>query len=110
LKVGSQEGGSADTRGGSYYKATGYGYATYADGYGVYGMPVTYVDFQTAPTIMTISGEVHVRSKLYETHGATLVYTVETAGSSKDVESTSSGIVSVAAPIAARLRSDHLTK
>jgi predicted membrane-bound mannosyltransferase len=110
MKLGSQEGGGRDTRGGAYYKATDYGYVTYADGYGVYGMPVVYADFQTAPTITTLNGEVHLRSKLYETHGATLVYTVETEGSSKDIESSSSSISSLAAPIAERLRNDRLTQ
>lgn len=111
MKMGSQEGGGGrDTRGAGYYKATDYGYVTTADGYGVYGMPVVYADFQTAPTLTTLNGAVHLRSKLYETHGATLVYTVETEGSSKDIESSSSSISSLAAPIAERLRQDRLTQ
>ena len=42
--------------------------------------------------------------------GAILIYTVETKGSSSDIESSAVGIASIAAPIAERLRRDHLVQ
>ncbi len=67
----SRTAGPTTTRGGAYYKAT--------DSYfGPYGAPVVYADFSTTPSIMTVQGEAHVTSKLYETQGATVVYTVDT--------------------------------
>jgi len=71
-----EDGGSRDTRGGAYYKATGSGYAT--GYYGAYGVPVVYGEFQTAPSIMTMKGEVRITTKVFETRGATLVYTLDT--------------------------------
>jgi hypothetical protein len=112
MKLGAQEGGGgADTRGGGYYKATDYGWqSVYAGGYGVYDLPVVYGEFQTAPTITTLNGEVHVQSKLFETHAATLVYTMDTEAKSTNIESSSSGILGLAAPIADRLRREGLAR
>jgi len=101
-----EDGGSRDTRGGAYYKATDSGYAT--GYYGAYGVPVIYGEFQTAPSVMTMKGEVRITTKLYETRGATLVYTLDTIA--HDVESRDSGLAAITAPIADRLRKDGLTR
>jgi hypothetical protein len=100
------EGGSRDTRGGAYYKATDSGWAT--GYYGAYGVPVIYGEFQTAPSVFTMKGEVRVTSKLFETRGASIVYTMDTVA--KDVESRDRGLSMIAGAIAERLRKDGLTK
>jgi hypothetical protein len=112
MSLGSQEGGGgSDTRGGAYYKATDSGWTSvYAGGYGVYDLPVVYGEFQTAPTITTIKGEAHLQSKVFETHSATLVYTMEVQVKSTDIESGSSGTLGIATPIADRLRRDGLIR
>lgn len=101
-----EEGGDRDTRGGAYYKATDSGYAT--GYYGTYGVPVVYGEFQTASAITTMKGEVRITSKLYETRGATLVYTLDTLA--RDIESRDAGLGAITAPIAERLRKDGLIR
>jgi hypothetical protein len=97
---GMKEGGTYDTRGGAYYKATD----SY---YGVYGTVVA-ADFQTSAPITTVKGEAHVTSKLYETHGATVVYTVDTKV--RNVEASDVGIAEITAAIGKRLRRDRLIR
>jgi hypothetical protein len=101
-----EEGRSRDDRGGGMYKATGAGYAM--GYYGVYGVPVVYGEFKTAPSILAMTGEVSVATKVYETRGATLVYTMDT--SAKNIESKASGLDAITTPIADRLRRDGLTR
>ena len=110
MTMGSQEGGGgSETRGGAYYKAIDSGWTSvYAGGYGVYDLPVIYGEFQTAPTITTINGTAHVESKVFETHSASLVYSLEMEAKSADIESGSSGSLGLATPIAERLRRDGL--
>jgi hypothetical protein len=103
---GVEEGGSRETRGDAYYKATDMGYAT--GYYGVYGVPVIYGEFQTASTITTMQGEVRVTSKLFETRGATVVYTMDTVA--RDLEARDSGLATLTEPMAERLRHDGLIK
>jgi hypothetical protein len=97
---GMKEGGTYDTRGGAYYKATD----SY---YGVYGTVVA-ADFQTSAPITTVKGEAHVTSKLYETHGATVVYTVDTKV--RNIEASDVGIAEITAAIGKRLRRDGLIR
>jgi len=106
LKSSKQEGGGRDTRGGGYYKATDSGYATGM--YGGYAVPVIYGEFQTAPTIQTVDGEIQVASSFYEVRGNSLIDTLTTKVEARDVESRASGLAIVAAPIAQRLRRDRL--
>ncbi len=103
-KWDTQEGGTRDTRGAGYYKATDIGYA----GFGAYGVPAVYGDFRTESSIMTLKGKVEVTSKVYETRGATLIYTMDTKAS--DLESTNVGRATVAASIADRLYRDGLIR
>ena len=91
------EGTSTDMRGNSVYKATDFGY-------GAYGMPVTYVDFQTAPPLESFKRSLHVVTKLYETHGATLIYTIDTVTKSQEIDSTEATLVTITEPTADRLR------
>jgi len=102
----AEEGRGRDERGGGMYKATDAGYAT--GYYGAYGIPVVYGEFQTAPSITTVTGEAKVITKVYETRGATLVYTVETTA--KNLESRDAALASVAESIAKRLRREGLIR
>ena len=62
----------------------------------------------TTASITTVKGEAHVTSKLYETRGATVVYTVDTKV--RNIESRSEGLAAVTAPIGKRLRKDGLSR
>jgi hypothetical protein len=102
----AEEGRGRDERGGGMYKATDAGYAT--SYYGAYGIPVVYGEFQTAPSITTVTGEVKVVTKVYETRGATLVYTVETTA--RNLESRDAALASIAESVAKRLRREGLIR
>ena len=97
MHIGHEQGNSEDTRGDSVYKATDFGY-------GAYGMPVTEVEFQTAPPLQSLTSSLHVVTKLYETHGATLVYTIDTVTKSQEIDSTEDTLITITAPTANRLR------
>lgn len=104
--VGVKEGGSADARGGGYYKATGFGYET---GYwGAYGVPVVYGEFQTAPSVFSISGTAEIQTRLFETRGAALVYSLDTKA--KNLESREMALAEITPAIAERLRNDGLVR
>jgi len=108
--MGAETGGARETRGGGYYKATGTGYADYyyRGGYGAYGVPVVYGEFRMAPVITTISGTVTVRSMLYATSNAALVYEISTTAS--DLASRDKGLAAITPPIAQRLKKDGLLR
>ena len=97
MNFGHGQGNTNDMRGDSVYKADDFAY-------GAYGMPVTTVDFQTAPPLTSITSSIHVVTKLYETHGATLIYTVDTITKSQEIDSTEATLMTIAAPTADRLR------
>ena len=97
MGIGHGQGNSDDTRGNSVYKATDFAY-------GAYGMPVTYVDFQTAPPLTSLKSSLHVMTRLYETHRATLIYTIDTVTKSQEIDSTEATLVTITAPTADRLR------
>jgi hypothetical protein len=113
--IGAQEGGTSETRGEGYYKATGYGYAysyfgrygAYG-GYGAYGVPVVYGEFRTAPPVTTVQGSVEIATGLFETADATLVY--ELATTARDLGSRADGLAEVSGAIADRLRRDKLVR
>jgi hypothetical protein len=94
-----QEGGTHDTRGGGYYKPTD-------AGFGAYGVPVVYADFQAYSSVMVLNGKVDVTTKVYETSGATLIYVMDTTAS--ELESTDVGRATVSNSIADRLHRDKL--
>jgi hypothetical protein len=97
MGIGHGQGTSDDMRGDSVYKATDFAY-------GAYGMPVTYVDFQTAPPLQSMTSSLHVVTKLYETQGARLIYTIDTVTKSQEIDSTEATLVTITAPTADRLR------
>ena len=100
----TKEGDTSDTRSTGSYKNIASGYDT--GFYGVYGVPVNYYQFKTLPSVMNSQGAGHIVTKLYETHGAALVYTIDTKV--KDVESSQLGLGMVTPAIADRLRRDRL--
>jgi len=106
-EIKGKEGGTSETRGDAYYKATGIGYG-YSGYYGVYGMPVVYGEFRTAPSIMTVTGQVEIMTRLYETRGATLVYELNTKA--RDLESREASLAIITGPIAERLRRDGVIR
>lgn len=95
-----KEGGTYDSRGGAYYKATD----AY---YGVYGTVIA-ADFQTSTPVSMLSGEAHITSKFYETQGQTVIYTLDT--SVKNVSSNEAGLIEITLPIGKRLRKDGLIR
>ncbi len=95
-----QEGGTRDTRGAAYYKPID----SY---YGVYGTVVA-ADFHASAPITTIQGEVHVVTKLYETRGATVIYTLDSQ--ERNIESRAEGVAAITAPIGKKLRKDGLIR
>jgi len=96
----TQEGGTNDTRGDGQYKATD----SY---YGVYGTVVA-GDFRTTESVTTIKGEAHITSKLYETQGATVVYTLDTKV--RNIESRAEGLAAITSPIGKKMRKDGLIR
>ena len=109
--VHAKDGGMNETRGDAYYKATGTGYGYgygYGGGFGRYGVPVTYVEFQTAPPITTISGSVDIITRLFETSGGTMVYEIITTA--HDLQSRDQALAAITAPIAERMRRDGVIK
>jgi hypothetical protein len=102
----AKEGGSRDTRGTASYKATDAGFAT--GYYGVYGVPVIYGEFATAPAFTIAQGEAQVASRFYQTRDKALLYTLETKATK--LESTDAALHDFAAAIADKLRREGLTR
>ena len=109
-KTEAREGGTLETQGDAYYKATGYGYASpyYGGGYGVYGIPVVYGEFKTAPPITTVEGEVEILTRLFETRGPSQVYEMTT--NARDLDSRIDGLAEVTTSMADRLRKDGILR
>jgi hypothetical protein len=95
-----KQGNTYDTRGSAQYKATD----AY---YGYYGTVVA-ADFQASAPLTTLNGQAHIVSKVYETQGATVVYTIDTKVT--NVASTEAGLIEITLPIGKRLRKDGLIR
>jgi hypothetical protein len=95
-----KEGNTYDTRGSAQYKATD----AY---YGLYGTVVA-ADFQTSAPVTMLNGGAHIVSKVYETQGKNVIYTLET--SVKNVSSQEAGLIEITLPIGKRLRKDGLIR
>jgi hypothetical protein len=95
-----KEGGTEDTRGGGIYKPVD-------SFYGVYGSVVA-VDFHASAPITTVQGSAQVTSKLYETRGATVVYSMDTKV--RRIETRDEGLSAITTPIAKKLRKDGLIR
>lgn len=102
----AQQGGTRDTRGGAYYKAVGSGWGM--GYYGLYGVPVIYGEFQTAPSLITLQGQVKLVSRLYSTAEKTAVYELTTVA--EDLEARDEALAKVTEPIAAQLRRQGLIR
>lgn len=102
----AQEGGTMETRGDAYFKATdvGFGY----DYFGAYGMPVVYGHFETAPSLLSVTGEVTVLTQLFETAGATMIYEVTTRA--RGLDSRLEGLAEVTSSVGQRLRREGLVR
>ncbi len=95
-----KQGNGYDTRGGAYYKATD----AY---YGLYGTVVS-ADFQTSAPVTVLNGQAHITSKVYETNGAKVIYTLDTTV--KNVSSSEAGLIEITLPIGKRMRKDGLIR
>lgn len=105
----AKEGGTGDTQGGAYFKATDIGYATgYYGGFGAYGVPVVYGEFQTAPSIMGLEKQVEIVTRLFATVDASLVYELNTKA--KSLDSRPEALAEVTSQIAERLRRERLIR
>jgi hypothetical protein len=91
------EGTSSDMRGDSRYKAID-------NGFGAYGMPVTYAEFQTAPPLQSMTNSIHIVTNVYSTSNAALLYSIDTKTKSQEIDSTQATLYAIAAPTAQRLR------
>jgi hypothetical protein len=87
-----------------YYQVTGRGYVT--GPMGEYGVPVAFVQLESTTSVPTISGDIHIVTKLFDAHDATLVYTLDMQAKSDDVQSSSTAIETITGKIAAQLRRD----
>jgi hypothetical protein len=87
-----------------YYQVTGVGYVTGA--LGAYGVPVAFVQLESIPTIPTVTGEIHLLTKLFNTKDATMVYTLDTQAKSDNLQSDSVATDTITGLIADRLRRD----
>jgi altronate dehydratase len=105
-EIAMKEGGSRDTRGNASYKATDAGFAT--GYYGVYGVPVIYGEFATAPAFTIAQGKAEVSSRFYRTSDKALLYTLDTTATK--LESSDAALHDFAAAIADKLRREGLTR
>ena len=105
-EIAMKEGGSRDTRGNASYKATDAGFAT--GYYGVYGVPVIYGEFATAPAFTIAQGKAEVSSSFYRTSDKKLLYTLDTTATK--LESSDAALHDFAAAIADKLRREGLTR
>lgn len=87
-----------------YYQVTGAGYVT--GPLGEYGVPVAFVQLETMPAIPTVTGDIHLVTKLFNSQDATLVYSLDTQSKNNDLQSTPDAIETITGIIGDRLRRD----
>jgi hypothetical protein len=87
-----------------YYQVTGVGYVTGA--LGEYGVPVAFVQLETMPSIPTVTGDIHLVTKLFDSHDAGLVYSLDTRTKDDNLQSTPEAIDTITGLIGDRLRRD----
>src|SRR5271155_579044 len=71
-----------------YYEVTGQGYVT--GPLGAYGVPVAFVQLESATPLPTITGDIHLKTKLFDTKDATLLYSLDTQAKGNALQSTES--------------------
>jgi hypothetical protein len=87
-----------------YYQVTGVGYVTAP--LGEYGVPVVFVQLETMPSIPTVTGDIHLLSKLFDSKDATLSYSLDTISKDDDLQSSPDAINTITGLIGDRLRRD----
>jgi len=75
--------------------------------FGIYGTVIA-AEFRTSPSNTTVKGEVHVTSKLYETRGAMVVYTLDTKV--HNIESSGDGLAALTPRIGKSLHKEGLIR
>ena len=106
VKGGAKEDGTRDERGGGYYKPVAYGFDY---GYfGAYGVPVVYGEFETFPSVLSVSGAIDLATNVYETNGGEKIYGMTTRA--KNLESRGMALALITPRIAERLRDDGLVR
>jgi hypothetical protein len=88
----------------AYYQVVGQGYVT--GPLGDYGVPVAFVQLESAKTLPTITGDIHLLTKLFEVRDATLVYSLDTQSKDNALQSTSSTMDALTGQIGGRLHRD----
>lgn len=102
----TEEGGSRDTRGSALFKATDAGWAT--GYYGVYGAPVVYGEFQANATSINMTGNVEVKSRVFDTRSKVPVYELVTKAD--ELGSTDVALATITTGIAEQMRDAGLTR
>jgi hypothetical protein len=87
-----------------YYQVVGQGYVT--GPLGAYGVPVAFVQLETTTPLPTVTGDVHLITKLFDTKDATLLYSLDTRAKDNELQSTASTMDDLTGPIGDRLRRD----
>jgi hypothetical protein len=91
-----------------YYKVTGQGYVT--GPMGDYGVPVAFVKLDSTQSIPTVSGEIHLITKLFDAKDATLVYMLDTQSKTDDLQSSAIVVDTLTGQIGDRLRRDGVIR
>ncbi len=87
-----------------YYQIVGQGYVT--GPLGAYGVPVAFVQLESTTPLPTVTGDVHLITKLFDTKDATLLYSLDTQAKDNALQSTASTMDDLTSQIGARLRRD----
>ena len=73
---------------------------------GAYGVPVAFVQLESTTPLPTVTGDVHLITKLFDTKDATLLYSLDTQAKDNALQSTSSTMETLTGLIGDRLRRD----
>jgi hypothetical protein len=87
-----------------YYQIVGQGYVT--GPLGAYGIPVAFVQLETTTPLPTVSGDIHLITKLFDAKDATLLYSLDTQAKDNALQSTESTMDDLTGQIGNRLRRD----
>jgi hypothetical protein len=87
-----------------YYQVTGVGYVT--GSLGAYGVPVVFLQLESATPLPTVTGDVHLKTKLFDAKDATQVYSIDTQAKENALQSTSTTMATLTGLIGDRLRRD----
>jgi hypothetical protein len=88
----------------AYWQVTGVGYVV--SPVGAYGVPVAFVDLKTTTPLPTVTGEVHLMTKLYDAKDASLVYSLDTQSKANASQSTTTTMLALSGQIGDRLHRD----